>query len=278
MTDVAVTVIVPVYNGLHVVRPCHESIQRWTDLGRHRVMFVNDGSDDRTSNELAQWARQRSAVDVLVNDRNVGFVRSCNRAMKLCQSDYVLLLNSDTCVTPRWLDKMVAAMESDRNIGVASPISNFAPHLKIPMLPGMDYLQMNALVECHSLRSYPDVTTPEGFCFMISRRCLEVIGYFDEVFDSGYGEESDLSMRAVYHGFRTVCVDDTYIYHRGRGTFGEERRNQMYERNKAIFFARWKNRYATDFDAFQARDPLDYLRQALGAYRSDGIHGAYARG
>lgn len=256
-------VVIPIYNALHVVRPCFETVIRWTDLSRHQVILVNDGSDHHTSKELAEWESRHNGVELLTNSRNIGFVRSCNRALMRSSANYVVLLNSDTCVTPRWLDKMVACMESDASIAMASPISNFAPHMKIEMLPGTDYLEMNRLVEELSERAYPDITTPEGFCLILRRAALAHIGYFDAVFDDGYGEESDLALRANYWGYRTVCVDDAYIYHRGRGTFGDERRDQLYNQNKQIFHSRWRNRYPAQFAEFQARDPLASLRARI---------------
>lgn len=277
MTTPAATVIVPVYNSLHVVRPCLESVARWTDLDHHQLIVADDASDAHTTKQLAGWVAAQPGAELLTSDINLGFVRNCNRAMALADTKYIVLLNSDTCVTPRWIDKMIACMESDPRIGVASPISNFAPHMRIAMVPGTDYLQMNALIEHHSQKTYPDITTPEGFCLMVSAECLATVGYFDPVFDRGYGEESDLSMRAVYNGLRTVCVDDTYIYHRGRASFGMETRDELYERNKKIFFKRWRARYATDFESFKERDPVGYLRSSMAAYANDSLPSAFPR-
>ena len=254
-----VDVLVPVYNSLHVVRPCLRSVQRFTDVSVDRVTILDDGSDSHTAAELDSIAEEAGFV-VKHSARNQGFVRNCNWGMEETTADLVILLNSDTMVSPGWVDRFVAAFSSDPTIGVASPISNFAPHMKIEMVPGMDYLGMQALLDDAEPPVYPDITTPEGFCFGVSRACMASIGYFDLVFDDGYGEESDYSMRANNAGFRTVCVDDLYIYHRGRGTFGSDRRNELNSRNKEIFFARWRPRYARDFEDMKSRDPLSRRR------------------
>lgn len=259
------TIVIPVFNALHVVRPCVASVLRWTALDDNRVLIVNDGSDTYTSEVLRSLAEVHLSVNVLENPRNLGFVRSCNRAFSVCDTEFVLLLNSDTCVTPRWLDKMVACMSGDRSIAAASPISNTAPHLSIPMLPGWDYLGMNEAIESISERRYPDVTTPEGYCLILRSSILDEIGTFDPVFDYGYGEESDLSMRANYFGYRTVCVDDTYIYHRGRATFGPERRKALYEQGRQIFNDRWGVLYEAQFSEHMKPDPLGDLRDALAS-------------
>ena len=268
MTNKICTVVVPIYNSLHAVRPCFDSVLRWTDLDRNEVILVNDASDEHTSEVLRQWSELHSSVSLVENEVNVGFVRSCNRALAIAESEFVVLLNSDTCVTPRWLEKMIACMRSDDAIAIASPVSNFAPYLRIEMAPGADYLAMNAFLEDLARPSYPDVTTPEGFCYMIRTCLLDRLGLFDLVFDDGYGEESDLAMRANYLGYRTVCVDDTYIYHQGRGTFGSERRRSLYERNRTIFNDRWSARYSEQLAEFRQRDPLAPLRagsEKLGA-------------
>ena len=272
-----VKIIVPVFNSLHVVRPCIESVIRWTDLGIHTLTIVNDGSDEHTSTALQAWVSEHDGISVIENERNLGFVRSVNRGLQATDADYAVLLNSDTCVTPRWIDKIIACMEGDPNIGIASPISNFAPHMQIDMIPGFDYVEMAGLIENLVEPRYPDITTPEGFCYIISRECLNVCGYFDLMFDDGYGEESDYAMRANYFGFRTVCVDDTYIYHRGRATFGTDRRDELYDQNKGIFHSRWVNRYPDDFEEFRHRDPLADLRAAIARVAESQPESAWKR-
>ena len=258
-----VTVVIPVYNALHTVRPCMASVLAWTDLSTTDVVFVNDGSDDHVSHTLRSWSEEHESVTVLENPRNLGFVTTANRGMQAAKTPYIVLLNSDTCVTPHWLEEMVGCMESDPSIGVCSPLTNFAPRMRIDMAPGFTYVEMAELVRGLSERSYPDITTPEGFCFMVSRTCLDTIGYFDEAFRRGYGEESDLSMRARYFGFRTVLADATYIYHRGRGTFGQEQRDALYESNRHIFNDRWKARYPHDLDEFLERDPVGVIARRV---------------
>ena len=270
------TVVIPIFNGLHVVEPCLESVARWTDLKKHRLLLIDDGSDSYVGRWLVDWAGRHEAAEVLRLSQNLGFVRACNAAVPHIRSDYAVFLNSDTCVTPRWDQKCIDCLSSDSTIAVASPLSNFAPHMKIDMVPGLDYLAMNALIEELSRREYPDITTPEGFCFVVRMDVLSEIGFFDDVFDDGYGEESDFSMRANYFGYRTVCIDNLYIYHVGRGTFGLERREGMYRRNRSIFHNRWNMSYPNAFEEFQHRDPLRYLREAVEAV-GFGLERAYRR-
>ena len=257
------TVVIPIYNGLHVARPCVESVVRWTDLTNCRVLLVNDGSDDYTTETLRTWQGWHSSIQLLENPRNLGFVRTCNRAFEHAEGEFVLILNSDTCVTPRWLKKLLECLRSDDSIAMVSPLTNFAAHLRIDMAPGLDYVGMNALLEQLWDGGYPDVTTVAGHCLMIRRSVLAEIGGFDLVFGEGYGEESDLSMRANYFGYRTVCATDTFIYHRGRGSFGASRREMLYRENKVIFHSRWGPRYEAQFTEFRRLDAIGKVRKRV---------------
>ena len=274
----SVDVIVPVHNQLHVLRPCLESILRWTDPAVARVTVVADACDQRTLDFAAEWCGRYGAGRVVESAKNLGFVRSCNRGLRASTAEIAILLNSDTCVTPRWAHKLAACLTSDPRLGVASPLSNFAPHMQVPMLPGSDYLQMAAQVEATWDGRYPDITTPEGFCFAIHRRCLAAVRYLDEAYDEGYGEESDFALRANYRGFRTVCATDTYVYHRGRATYGQERRDVLYRASRKVFNARWRNKYPLQVEEFRRRNPVAPIRQRLARDWDAWLEPAFTRG
>jgi GT2 family glycosyltransferase len=259
-------VIVPVYNGLAHLRPCVESVLTHTHPP-YRLVLADDCSDEVTTGFMREVAATYPHVEWRRNEENLGFVANCNRALAASSAEYAILLNSDTLVSPRWLEKMLACGDSDPRIAAASPLSNYCPYMNIPMLPGYGFLEMADLVEALSDRVYPDVTTCEGFCLLLPRRALDALGGFDEIYSPGYGEESDYCMRAVSRGWRTVSLDDTYIYHAGRGSFGEGR-TALYERNSQVFHSRWNELYRRDLEDFKRRKPIDYLRKRIERCRN----------
>ena len=88
---------------------------------------------------------------------------------------------------------------------------------------------------------------------------LRQVGLFDPAYGHGYCEESDLCMRLIAAGFRTVVAEDVYVYHRGGGSFsdGQER----YLRNRRLFDQRWGREYRRQFRAFRRANPLKPTRQ-----------------
>ncbi len=255
-------VVVPIYNSFHVARLCLSALERTSPPEDVRVTCVLDACDDHTVFAVKQWCAARPNSRAIEMKHNVGFVGACNSAMQLATGEFVVLVNSDACATQNWPALFAACFASDDRIAIASPLSNFCPHNSVPMQPGTTLTQMAATVAARE-PVYPDITTCEGFFFAIRRKALDELGFFDGLFGRGYCEESDLSLRANYFGWRTVLVDNAYIFHFGRESFGMSLRQAQYEKNKRALFDRWGKRYEIDFKAMQAADAMSGIRRSL---------------
>ncbi|HWW60795.1 MAG TPA: glycosyltransferase, partial [Thermoanaerobaculia bacterium] len=261
-----VDVIIPVYGAADDLRRCLESVF----AEPRRVLLVVDGPQDAAvESAIATYPRAR----VLRNERRRGFVASANRGMRESAGD-VVLLNSDTVVTPRWLEKMVEAAASNADIGTVTPLSNHATLVSVPrgfeenLLPGgYDATSFGALVERVSARDYPRLPTAVGVCMYIRRALLDAIGYFDEQnFGLGYGEENDFCMRATKSGWLHIADDATFIYHAGHRSFAASRK--QLQRKAAATLQRLHPDYMKLIANFMKTDPLTEVRarilQSLG--------------
>ena len=63
---------------------------------------------------------------------NRGFPASANAGLRASEGRDVVLLNGDTLVPPRWLERLREAAYSAREIGTVSPLSNEASILSYP--------------------------------------------------------------------------------------------------------------------------------------------------
>jgi len=256
-----VDIIIPVYGAANELRACLESVVRET---RHRVTLIVDGPQDAAVESVfADFP-----VRILRNPQRLGFVGSVNRGMRETNSDLVLL-NSDTIVTPRWIEKLIEAAYSSGDIGTVTPLSNHATLCSVPQafeenqLPtGFDAASFASVVEKVSQRSYPRIPTGVGFCLYIRRALLDDIGVFDETrFGLGYGEENDFCMRALARGWVHVADDATFIYHAGHRSFGKSR--ATLERRGAATLRRLHPRYLPTIAAFMKSDPLADVRARI---------------
>jgi len=258
-----VDVIIPVYGAATELRTCLESVSRET---RHRVTLVVDGPQDADVESVIADFDFR----VLRNEQRLGFVGSANRGMRETTSD-VVLLNSDTIVTPLWIEKLIDAAYSSGDVGTVTPLSNHSTLCSIPqpfeenLLPaGFDAASFAAVVESVSQRRYPRIPTGVGVCLYIRRALIDDIGVFDEKhFGLGYGEENDFCMRALAHGWVHVADDATFIYHAGHRSFGAS--HARLERRGAATLRRLHPRYMPTIAAFMKADPVADVRARIVA-------------
>jgi GT2 family glycosyltransferase/glycosyltransferase involved in cell wall biosynthesis len=274
----SVDIILGVYNKPALAYDCIGSLLQNTRYPNWKALLIDDAGDSFTQKMLADCAKGDPRIQLIRNPENRGFIGTYNYGMQLSRADYVLLLNSDTILTPGWLDKLVAHAESDPQIGMVNPLSNELANLSLPMAPGASYLAMNAFLERHHAGECFDVVTCVGFCLLIRRAALEQLGFLDEVFGTGYCEDSDLHMRLTTHGWRGVVAADTYIYHMSHGTFGTAAANASYQKNIQIFRQRWGAQYDKALRAFQASGHFDALQNEFVPSRINDLIAADPKG
>ena len=241
-SNINVDVIVPVYNAYEHLQKCVNSLMLYTDLTRHRVLLLNDCStDERVKSYLD--AINHEHIVVVHNKNNLGFSANINQGIAMSEHD-VVFLNSDTIVTPRWLEKLQNCAYTDETIATVTPLSNSATICSVPtfcednILPsGVSVNDMAELVETCSLKQYPTIPVAHGFCMYVKRTVINLIGGLNAaVFQRGYGEENDFCFRAEEMGFHHVMCDDTFIYHAGTASFiSQDKKKLIQEHNKYLF-------------------------------------------
>ena len=111
-----VTIVIPHFRA-PVLLDCLESLYKHSDWPI-RVVVVDDGGN---APSIQQAAMRFPQIEILRNERNMGFSGSCNRGLNATQSRYAVLLNDDTRVTPGWLQPMVERADSDPQIAACQP-------------------------------------------------------------------------------------------------------------------------------------------------------------
>ncbi len=234
------SVIVPVYNAFNEALHCAESLLKFTPKSVP-IYFIDDCSTDGDFLFFLQNHLPNSRIQIVRNQKNLGFVASCNLGFKISKNHDVILLNSDTIVTKNWSTKLKIAAHSNSKIGTVTPLTNNGSICSFPNIykpneipKGFSLDQFAELIHRVSEKIYPKIPTCVGFCVYIKRNLLNKIGFFDEEsFTKGYGEENDFSCRAQKAGFIDILDDSTFIYHKGSASFGAES-NQLSKRNTKI--------------------------------------------
>ncbi len=240
-----VSIVVPVYNALDDVRQCIESIYRCRTSVAFEVIVVDNGS----ALEVAEWLtvehQQRGAnFKTLRFDEPLGFARAMNEGARVAQSDYLVLLNSDTLVTDGWLDLLVGALERDPSLGIVSPVTNRCGH-DLQCDPAAELLKPeDAGRYAESIRGRVEVMSePQRlvfFCVMVRRTLWDQLAGLDEAFLTGNFEDDDFCLRTRLAGFRMAVVQSAFVFHTQSRTFDVNRLNhgEHLAINQAKFGAR----------------------------------------
>jgi len=117
---VKVSVIIPNYNGREYLEKLLPSIADQT-FNDYEVIILDDCSPEKSAVEYIKgFIRNRRNMRLVENEKNLGFVKNCNKGFALASGNYICLLTNDTVVASNFLERNVAVMEADSSIGVLS--------------------------------------------------------------------------------------------------------------------------------------------------------------
>lgn len=230
---VRVSVIIPTYNGSHLLGPCLEAVACQTRPA-DETLVVDDGSTDGTAALLQErfpWVRPVRL------DQNQGFVGAVNAGIGASQGEILALLNNDTEPEPGWLGALVAPLEADPTLGSTAS--------KMLLFDRRDHLQSAG--DGYSTGGVPinrgawtrddgrfdrktDVFGPSGGAAAYRRSALDDAGGFDPWLVS-YLEDVDLSWRLQLLGYRCRYMPEARVYHMVSATGGGVRPSYFCGRN-----------------------------------------------
>lgn len=242
-----VTIIVPVYADWQSLRRCINSLSQYAKGSK--IMLVNDSGPeaDDLEEKINNVIKDKDDFYYYRNPGNLGFVKTCNRAvLELDGTDNdILLLNSDTVVTKNFLNELKDVAYQSKNISCASPRSNNATICTVPItsmrskgIPQKASYMLWRSIK-HKLPKYVEVPTAHGFCMYIKKTAIDKYGLFDEVFDRGYGEENDFSLRLKKDGYISVISNYSYVFHDEAKSFDIKKKHKLIADNRKIIDKRY---------------------------------------
>jgi len=224
-----VSIVIPVYKGIEETVNCIKSVVKSNNKNDYRLVVISDCSPELSMIPALLTLQKQYGFDLLSNEKNLGFVATVNRGMKLAGNDDVILLNSDTVVPDGWLDAIVNVAYSSPTIGTVTPMSNNATICSFPGFCVDNELPkgfgVEALAAICGSNNNPEIDLPtaHGYCMFIKRQVLNEVGLFDEQkWGKGYAEENDFSLRANKLGWRHVMTNKTFIHHLGSVSFASD--------------------------------------------------------
>jgi GT2 family glycosyltransferase len=111
------SIIIVSYNTRADLVNCLDSVRNHPPAAAHEVIVVDNASTDGSPDTAEGY----SGVRVIRRATNGGFAAANNDGLRVATGEFVLLLNSDTVVPPRTLDRMLARLRRSPEIAVLGP-------------------------------------------------------------------------------------------------------------------------------------------------------------
>ena len=209
-----ISIIIVVHNRAELTYQCLLSIKTTFDRSYEIIIFDN-ASSDKTMDLL----QRVTGVKIINNNGNVHFLLAVNKAAKIANGKYLLLLNNDAQLLPGALDSALRIIESSDDIGAVGA--------KIMLLDGTLQEAGSIVWQDGSCTGYGRGDNPFNseymfqrdvdYCsavFLLTKRNLFMEnGGFDESFTPAYYEDTDYCLRLWKQGKRVVYNPDSSVLH-----------------------------------------------------------------
>ncbi len=212
--DRLVSVIVINYNGRDFLQANLDSLFAQTYPHREVLVVDNDSTDD----SVAFVAAHYPSVRLIRHDWNAGYAVAFNRGVREARGHYILLLNEDTYLEPRCVERLVRAIELPPSIGMCAckvlrMQSRTIDSVGLMMYgDGMCRARGGGQADEGQYDSLEEVLAPSGSAAFYRKAMLDQVGGFDEDFGS-FLEDLDLGLRARLQGWRALLVPSAVVFH-----------------------------------------------------------------
>jgi GT2 family glycosyltransferase len=228
-----VSIIIVNWNTKDLLRDCLRSIYSNTPCLEFDVFvvdnFSSDGSVDMIESEFPQ-------VNLIKNGQNLGYSKANNQAIKIAKGKYILLLNPDTFILDKAINKTVDFLEANSKVGVVgcktlnSDGTFQQSWARFPdfrtILFGRDTLKTalstfniwrriaRKIGENNACVFTTKVDWVMGHFMMVRRMVIDRVGLLDEN-NFMFGEEFEWCYRIAKNGWQIWFLSEAAIIHYG---------------------------------------------------------------
>ncbi len=171
------SVIVPMYYEEEVAEECYKRLKKVLEgLSKkyeYEIVFINDGSKDKTLNILENIAKENKNVKIISFSRNFGHQCAVTAGLKYITGDAIVIIDADLQDPPELIPEMLKLWEDGNDVIYGKRKSRAGESRFKLLTASMFYKTLNAL---------SDVEIPKdtGDFRLVDRKVVEVINSLPE--------------------------------------------------------------------------------------------------
>jgi len=237
------SIIVLSRRNVEMLRACLISLTHnvGTDTPFELIILLNGADED-----VAAFCEREVAGARVEHSRvNLGFPAGCNLAAAQARGAFLVFLNDDTQVAPRWLESLVQAADEHPQAGAIGSRLLFADG-SLQEAGGVIWRDGNTAQvgrgRSPASRSY-GCLRPVDYCsaasLLVRRSTWDVVGGFDEDYFPGYFEDVDLCLAIRQHGQQVLYEPRSQVVHYLSPPLDAGVNARLFRRNAARVKAKW---------------------------------------
>jgi GT2 family glycosyltransferase len=231
----SISIIIVNYNGKDFLLNCLESIFT-CDYKNFEVILVDNKSTDNSSN-LAK--EKFPKIKVVHNETNLG-ASGRNTGILNATGEFIVLLDSDTIVSPNWLQEFLKSYEKHgyglyqgKLLFMDEPQKINSTGCMLNIF-GFSFARGSGELDRGQYDDKFEINFPASTCAFMPRNIFEKIGLFDIEFFA-YVEDTDFGWRALMQDISSFFVPNVIVFHKGSpNTAWSSKKFYLLERNRQI--------------------------------------------
>ena len=108
-----ISIIICNYNNQSYLKRCLNSIYSQTvNSSKYKVIFVDDASTDSSLSLVSKYLKKKNFT-LVKNNKNLGLIKSCNKALERCHTKYFVRVDSDDYVSNLFVSKFLKEIKKN---------------------------------------------------------------------------------------------------------------------------------------------------------------------
>ncbi len=244
------SIIMAVWNQLGYAKLAIEFLLKNSSPTPFELVIIDNGSKPDVK-AYFDSIRDKTDINYIRNDVNVGPIRAINQGIKAAKYNYIAVIHTDVLILESgWLEKIIAAMKNDPRIGIAG-------------LAGRKEIYATGCVNEESLKhslqdddlneamteDVAEVAVIDGLCFVMRGELIDKIGGLDETYGYMHCYDLDVSMQSIAAGFKNVIIKVRALHLANGGMTRKTREYKkivkddygLLKKNCKIFARKWRH-------------------------------------
>ncbi|MDD2225429.1 MAG: glycosyltransferase family 2 protein [Candidatus Shapirobacteria bacterium] len=226
------SIIIPNYNGASFLKDCLNSLKQAINNcpgSEFEIILVDNNSKDNSLEIFETIIPKNFNYRILLNSKNYGFAGAVNQGIEKAKHKYVVLLNNDLTMEPKWFQLISKTIKENKNPKIVTFFGTVLTKDGTKFeSQGLKFFYSGKCQNISNGKKFNKSTTYDlpstqlawgaSAAFVVyNKKMLKQIGLFDENFFA-YEEDVDLALRLHNLNYQTLYIPQAISYHLGGGT------------------------------------------------------------